>query len=171
VLTKISALALQKFPKFNASIDVENQEMILKKYVNIGIAVDTEKGLLVPVIKDADKKTIIEISDEITELAEKARAGNLSPKEMKGGNFTISNLGGIGGTNFTPIILHPQVAILGVSRSTKKPVYTKGKFEPREILPLSVSYDHRLIDGAEGVRFLKWIVQALEDPYAALLGV
>jgi len=171
ILTKISASALRQFPKFNASIDMENEEMILKKYVNIGVAVDTEDGLLVPVIRNVDQKTIIEISKEITELAEKARNGKLKAEEMKGGNFTISNLGGIGGTNFTPIVYHPQVAILGVSRAKKQPVYVDGdNFEARDILPLSLSYDHRLIDGAEGVRFLNWISRALEDPYQALLG-
>ncbi|CAL66651.1 2-oxo acid dehydrogenase subunit E2 [Christiangramia forsetii] len=171
ILAKISASALRQFPKFNASIDMENEEMILKKYVNIGIAVDTEKGLLVPVVRNADQKTIIEISTEITELAEKARNVKLSAEEMKGGNFTISNLGGIGGTNFTPIVYHPQVAILGVSRAKKQPVYKDDDtFEARDILPLSLSYDHRIIDGAEGVRFLHWISRALEDPYEALLG-
>lgn len=170
ILAKIAATALRQFPKFNASIDMENEEMILKKYVNIGIAVDTEKGLLVPVVRNVDQKTIIEISNEITELAEKARDGKLTSEEMKGGNFTISNLGGIGGTNFTPIVYHPQVAILGVSRAKNQPVYVDGNLEPREILPLSLSYDHRIIDGAEGVRFLHWISRALEDPYEALLG-
>ena len=145
--------------------------MILKKYVNIGVAVDTDKGLLVPVIKAADQKTISDIALEISTLAEKARAGKLSVEEMQGGTFTISNLGGIGGTNFTPIVYHPQVAILGVSRAKKQPVYVKDKIEPRDILPLSLSYDHRIIDGAEGVRFLNWIARALEDPYKALLGV
>lgn len=170
ILAKLAATALRQFPKFNASIDMENEEMILKKYVNIGIAVDTEKGLLVPVIRNVDQKTIIEISEEITQLAEKARAGKLSSEEMKGGNFTISNLGGIGGTNFTPIVYYPQVAILGVSRAKKQPVYVDGDLEPRDMLPLSLSYDHRMIDGAEGVRFLHWISRALEDPYEALLG-
>ncbi|MDT0642679.1 2-oxo acid dehydrogenase subunit E2 [Zunongwangia sp. F363] len=170
ILVKIAATALRQFPKFNASIDMENEEMILKKYVNIGVAVDTEKGLLVPVIRDADQKTIIEIATEITALAEKAREGKLTAEEMQGGNFTISNLGGIGGTNFTPIVYHPQVAILGVSRAKKQPVYIDDNFEPRDILPLSLSYDHRLIDGAEGVRFLHWISRALENPFEALLG-
>ena len=170
VLIKIAASALRQFPKFNASIDLENEEMILKKYVNIGVAVDTDKGLLVPVIRDVDQKTIIEIAKEIADLAEKAREGKLTTEEMKGGNFTISNLGGIGGTNFTPIVPHPQVAILGVSRAKKQPVYIDGNFEPRDILPLSLSYDHRMIDGADGVRFLHWIARALEDPYGAMLG-
>jgi pyruvate dehydrogenase E2 component (dihydrolipoamide acetyltransferase) len=170
VLAKVVANALQQFPKFNASIDMENEEMILKKYVNIGIAADTDKGLLVPVIRDVDKKSIIELAVEITELAEKARNQKLSPEDMQGGSFTVSNLGGIGGTNFTPVVYHPQVAILGVSRVSTKPAFIDGNFEPRHILPLSLSYDHRLIDGAEGAKFLRWICQALEDPYKALLG-
>ncbi|WBL21972.1 2-oxo acid dehydrogenase subunit E2 [Zunongwangia sp. HRR-M8] len=171
LLTKIVASALVRFPKFNASIDMENQEMILKNYVNIGIAVATEKGLLVPVIKDADKKSIIEIAAELTNIAEKARDGKLSKEDMEGANFSISNLGGIGGTNFTPIVPAPQSGILGISRSAKKPVYIDDEFKPREILPLSLSYDHRLIDGADGAAFINWITQALEDPYKALLGV
>ena len=170
LLTKIVASALVRFPKFNASIDMENEEMILKNYVNIGIAVATEKGLLVPVIKDADKKSIIEIATELTNIAEKARDGKLSKEDMEGANFSISNLGGIGGTNFTPIVPAFQVAILGISRSAKKPVYVDDEFKPREILPLSLSYDHRLIDGADGAAFINWITQALEDPYKALLG-
>ncbi|GAA5033231.1 hypothetical protein GCM10011506_25170 [Marivirga lumbricoides] len=170
VLLKIAASALQQFPKFNASIDEENDEMILKKYVNIGIAVATDKGLLVPVVRDVNRKSIIELSIEINELAKKARDQKLTAEDMQGGNFTISNLGGIGGTNFTPIIYHPQVAILGISQTSIKPVYVEGSFEPKPILPLSLSYDHRLIDGAEGAEFIKWISQALEDPYKALLG-
>lgn len=170
VLTKISAIALHKFPKFNASLDMENEEMILKKYININIAVATDEGLLVPVIRDADQKSIKELSVEISELAEKARAQKLSNEDMEGGNFSVSNLGGIGGTNFTPIVYHPQVAILGVSQASIKPVYVDNDFEPRKILPLSLSYDHRLIDGADGAEFMNWIVKALEDPYEALLG-
>jgi pyruvate dehydrogenase E2 component (dihydrolipoamide acetyltransferase) len=170
ILVKVMANALQQFPRFNASVDMENEEVILKKYYSIGIAVDTEKGLLVPVIRDVEKKTIIEIAVEITELSEKTRNGELSPEEMQGGNISISNLGGIGGTNFTPIVYPPQVAILGVSRAKQQPVYREGGFEPRQILPMSLSYDHRLIDGADGAKFLRWICQALEDPYKALLG-
>lgn len=170
ILLKIVADALVKFPKFNASLDVENEQMILKEYVHVGIAVDTEKGLLLPVIQDVNKKGIIELAVELSKVAEKARNGKLKAEEMEGGNFSISNLGGIGGTNFTPIIYQPQVAILGVSRAQTKPVYVEDKFEPRQILPLSLSYDHRLIDGAEGAEFMKWITEALEDPYQALLG-
>lgn len=169
ILTKIVATALHQFPKFNASIDMEKEEMILKKYVNINIAVATEKGLLVPVIKNADQKNIKDLSAEIAEIAEKARAGKLSNEDMEGGNFSISNLGGIGGTNFTPIVYHPQVAILGISKASTKPVNINGKFEPRSILPLSLSYDHRLIDGSDGAAFINWIEKALEDPYEALL--
>ena len=170
ILTKIVATALHKFPTFNASIDMDKEEMILKKYVNINIAVATEEGLLVPVIKNADQKSIKDLSIEISEIAEKARKQKLSKEDTEGGNFSISNLGGIGGTNFTPIVYHPQVAILGISRATTKPVYIDGKFEPRSILPLSLSYDHRLIDGADGAGFMNWLVKALEDPYEALLG-
>ena len=165
------ANALLQFPQFNASIDMENEKVILKKYYHIGVAVDTEKGLLVPVIRDVNKKTIIELAVEIGALSEKARQGKLSPEDMEGGNITISNLGGIGGTQFTPIVYSPQVAILGVSRAKTQAVYTAdGNFEPRQILPLSLSYDHRMIDGADGARFLRWICLALEDPFKALLG-
>ncbi|SDG81684.1 2-oxo acid dehydrogenase subunit E2 [Psychroflexus sediminis] len=170
ILTKVVATALHKFPRFNASIDMEKEEMVLKKYVHISIAVATDKGLLVPVIQNADQKSIKELSLEISELAEKAREQKLTKEDMEGGNFSISNLGGIGGTNFTPIVYHPQVAILGVSQATTKPVYIDDTFEPRRILPLSLSYDHRLIDGADGASFMNWMVNALEDPYEALLG-
>tara|TARA_R110002020_G_scaffold254617_1_gene468329 strand:- start:4934 stop:6790 length:1857 start_codon:yes stop_codon:yes gene_type:complete len=171
ILVKVMANALLQFPQFNASIDMENEKVILKKYYHIGVAVDTEKGLLVPVIRDVNKKTIIELAVEIGALSEKARQGKLSPEDMEGGNITISNLGGIGGTQFTPIVYSPQVAILGVSRAKTQAVYTAdGNFEPRQILPLSLSYDHRMIDGADGARFLRWICLALEDPFKALLG-
>lgn len=170
ILTKVVATALHKFPEFNASIDMDKEEMILKKYVNINIAVATDEGLLVPVIKNADQKSIKDLSVEITEIAQKARDQKLSNEDMEGGNFSISNLGGIGGTNFTPIVYHPQVAILGVSRASIRPVYIDDNFEPRSILPLSLSYDHRLIDGADGASFMNWMVKALEDPYEALLG-
>lgn len=172
VLTKVIANALHQFPKFNASIDMEAGEVILKKYIHIGIAVDTEEGLLVPIVRDVDQKSIIELATEITGLAEEARNKELSTKDMKGGNFIISNLGGIGGTQFTPVIFNPQVAILGVSEMTTKPVYNKEteSFQPVLTLPLSLSYDHRLIDGAEGARFLRYVCNALEDPYKAIFG-
>lgn len=170
VLTKLIANALHQFPTFNASIDMDKEEVILKKYIHIGIAADTDDGLLVPVVRDVDQKSIIELAVEINDLAEKAREGQLSKEDMEGGNFIISNLGGIGGTQFTPIIYHPQVAILGVSKIKTKPVYDGDTFVPQKTLPLSLSYDHRLIDGAEGARFLRYICDALEDPYKALFG-
>lgn len=165
ILLKVVASALKEFPIFNASVDEEKGEIIYKKYLNISIAVDTDRGLLVPVIRDVDKKSILELSVELTHLAEKTRRHKISPEGMIGGNFTISNLGGIGGTNFAPIIYWPQVAILGVARSRKQPVYINGGFEPRLILPLSISYDHRIIDGTEGLRFLRWIAENLEKPF------
>jgi pyruvate dehydrogenase E2 component (dihydrolipoamide acetyltransferase) len=169
ILTKVMALALHKFPKFNASIDVDNKQIIYKNYFNIGIAVDTEMGLLVPVIKDADKKSIIQISVDLGEIANKAKQKKLSLDEMQGATFTISNLGGIGGTGFTPVVNYPEVAILGVSQSSFEPVYQDGQFVPRLMMPISLSYDHRLIDGADAARFLKWIKEALENPFLLVL--
>ncbi len=165
ILTKFVEAALHQFPQFNSSIDMQNKEIIYKKYYNIGIAVDTDRGLLVPVIKDVDQKNIIEIAVEMTRLAEKARNKKLSLDEMQGGNFSISNLGGIGGTAFTPIVNSPEVAILGVSRGKMEPVYKDDEFVPRLLLPLSLTYDHRIIDGADAMRFLSWISQALEQPF------
>jgi pyruvate dehydrogenase E2 component (dihydrolipoamide acetyltransferase) len=165
ILLKVVALALKEFPMFNASVDAERREIIYKKYFNIAIAVDTDRGLLVPVIRDADKKNILELSVELTQLAEKTRQNKIGPEDMVGGNFTVSNLGGIGGTNFAPIIYWPQVAILGVARASWQPVFINGRFEPRMILPLSLSYDHRIIDGTEGLRFLRWIAENLEKPF------
>lgn len=164
MLVKLTAEALKTFPRFNASLDMKNEEVIYKDYVHIGVAVDTDRGLLVPVIRDADKKSITELSLELDELAEKARKKKIMPDELQGGNFAISNLGGIGGTNFTPIVYRPNVAILGVSRSQTEPVYIDGEFQPRMMLPLSLSYDHRIIDGADGARFLRWMCEALENP-------
>ncbi len=165
ILLKITAAALKKFPQFNASIDMENQEIIYKQYINIGVAVDTPSGLLVPVVKQVDKKNLIELSVELTTLAQKARERKLTPDDMQGGNFSISNLGGIGGTGFTPIVNPPEVAILGISRASIEPLWEDGEFKPALMLPLSLSYDHRLIDGADAARFLRWIVQALEEPF------
>ena len=164
ILIKVCSAALNKFPQFNSSIDLNKKEIVYKKYFNIGIAVDTDRGLLVPVIKNTDKKSITEISVELNELAEKARNRKISLEEMDGGNFTISNLGGIGGTGFNPIVYSPQVAILGVSRGSKEAVYIDNVFEPRLMLPLSLTYDHRIIDGAEAARFLRWIAESLENP-------
>jgi pyruvate dehydrogenase E2 component (dihydrolipoamide acetyltransferase) len=165
IAMKVVASALKVFPKFNASVDIETQEIIYKKYYHISVAVDTERGLLVPVIRDVDKKSILKLSVELTELAQKTRDRKISPEDMLGGNFTISNLGGIGGTNFAPIIYWPQVAILGLARARQKPVYINNILQPRLFLPLSLSYDHRIIDGTEGLRFLRWVVEALERPF------
>lgn len=168
LLLKITGLALQKFPQFNASIDFDNMEVIYKHYFNVGVAVDTEQGLLVPVVRDVNKKSLVDLSAELSELASKARNKKIAVEEMQGGNFTISNLGGIGGTAFTPIVYSPQVAILGVSRARYQQVYVNDNFEKRLMIPLSLSYDHRLIDGADGARFLRWICDVIEDPYAIL---
>jgi len=169
IILKVAASALKVFPQFSASVDMANGEIIFKKYYHIGVAVDTGRGLLVPVIRDVDKKNIIELSVELSELSEKARSKKLTLEEMKGGTFTITNLGGIGGTYFTPIINSPEVAILGVSRSSIEPVFVNGQFEPRLILPLSLSYDHRVIDGADAARFLRWVAEALEQPFKLIL--
>ena len=171
IMVKIAALALKRFPIFNASLDMARKEIIYKKFIHIGIAVDTERGLLVPVIRNADKKSITALSVETAILAEKARKKTIAPDEMKGAGFTISNLGGIGGTGFTPIINPPQVAILGIVRAQTEPVYANGSWTPRSMLPLSLSYDHRVIDGADGARFLHWICEALRNPlFIALEG-
>ncbi len=171
LLLKIVAGALRRFPDFNASIDVGAQEIVHKSYVNVGVAVDTEAGLLVPVVKDADRKNLIELAVELGELAAKARDRKLTPDEMQGGNFAISNLGGIGGHAFTPIVNPPDVAILGVSRSKLEPVWNaeSAAFEPRLLLPLALTYDHRLIDGAAAARFLRWVCSALEEPFLVAL--
>ncbi len=168
ILLKIAAFALQRYPKFNASIDMQNQEVIYKHFFNVGIAVDTPMGLLVPVVKDVDKKSLTELSIELTEVAKKARDKKLTNEDMQGGNFTISNLGGIGGTAFTPVVYSPQVAILGVARAKFKQEYVDDEFRKRLMIPLSLSYDHRLIDGADGARFLRWMCDVIEDPYAIL---
>jgi pyruvate dehydrogenase E2 component (dihydrolipoamide acetyltransferase) len=167
IALKVCASALKVFPQFNASIDMAKEEIVYKQYINIGVAVDTDRGLLVPVIRDVDKKNIVELAAEMTQLSKKARDKKLTPDEMTGGTFTITNLGGIGGTGFSPIVNHPEVAILGLSRSRMEPewVSERSKFEPRLILPLSLSYDHRLIDGADAARFLRWIAEAFEQPF------
>ncbi len=205
VLVKVIAAAVKQFPQFNASLDADNNAIIYKKYVNVGVAVDTEYGLLVPVIRNADQKNITQIAVEMQQLSEKARAKKLSLDEMSGGGISISNLGGIGGTYFTPIVNWPEVAILGVSRGIIEPVFIpegkggssrlrqgsgeasqsaegataadpppkrpEGRFEPRQLLPLSLSYDHRVIDGADAMRFLRRVVEAIEQPFLlSLLG-
>jgi len=162
---KIAAAALKAFPQFNVSIDMAAEEIIVKKYIHIGVAVDTDRGLLVPVIRDADTKTLLQLSAEISELAAKARARKLTLEEMQGATFSISNLGGIGGTSFTPLVNSPEVAILGISRGRMEPVYKDGQFIPRLMLPLSLSYDHRAIDGADGARFIRWVAEVFEQPF------
>jgi len=161
--------ALKEFPNFNSSYDMNTGELVIKKYFHIGIAVDTERGLVVPVIRDADKKSIRDIAAEVVELADKARAAKLTIDEMRGGCFTITNLGGIGGTSFTPIVNYPEVAILGMSRSSQQPVVRDGQIVPRLMLPLSLSYDHRVIDGADGARFSTKLVQLFSDPIRLLM--
>ncbi len=165
IALKVCAAALKVFPQFNASIDIEKEEIVYKQYINIGVAADTDRGLLVPVIRDVEKKNIVELAVELSQLSKKAREKKLTPADMEGGTFTITNLGGIGGVGFTPIVNFPEVAILGLSRSRMEPEWINGKFEPRLILPLSLSYDHRLIDGADAARFLRWISEAFEQPF------
>jgi pyruvate dehydrogenase E2 component (dihydrolipoyllysine-residue acetyltransferase) len=164
IALKVVAAALGKFPQFAASIDMAGREIIYKHYCNIGIAVDTSYGLIVPVVRDADQKSIPQLARELSALSERAREKKLSLEEMAGGVFTITNLGGIGGTGFSPIVNYPEVAILGISRLSIEPRHLEGSFQPRKILPLSLSYDHRLIDGADAARFLRWIAEALEQP-------
>jgi pyruvate dehydrogenase E2 component (dihydrolipoamide acetyltransferase) len=168
-LVKVCAEALKRFPHFNASIDVAKQSLILKKYIHIGLAVDTPRGLLVPVVRNADRKTILELSVEIVDLARRAREKKIKPDEMEGGTFTVSNQGGIGGTDFTPVVFWPQAAILGVSRASTEPRYVDGELRPREVLPLALSYDHRIVDGADAARFLSWIRQSIEQPLTLYL--
>lgn len=165
IALKVCAAALKVFPQFNASIDIAKEEIVYKQFIHIGVAVDTDRGLLVPVIRDVDKKNIVELAAELTQLSKKAKDRKLTPEEMEGGTFTITNLGGIGGTGFSPIVNYPEVAILGLSRSRMEPEWVHDKFEPRLILPLSLSYDHRLIDGADAARFLRWIAEAFEQPF------
>ena len=167
-IIKACILALREFPRFNASLDESGENLVFKKYFNIGFAADTPNGLLVPVIANADQLSIYDTARALTALSEKARTGKLKATEMQGGSFTISSLGGIGGTYFTPIINAPEVAILGVSKSTQKPVYERGAFIPRLMLPLSLSYDHRVIDGAEAARFVVFLAKTLGDVKALL---
>ncbi|MEQ1729295.1 MAG: 2-oxo acid dehydrogenase subunit E2 [Vicinamibacterales bacterium] len=171
VAVKIVAAALKHFPQFKSSIDMAAGEIIQKKYVNIGVAVDTDRGLLVPVIRDADKKSLIQIAVDLSAISEKARTRKITAEDMQGGCFTISNLGGIGGSFFTPIVNSPEVAILGISRGRFRPVYDEesGEFTARQLLPLSLSYDHRVIDGADGIRFLRWVAEAFEQPFIMAL--
>lgn len=169
ILVKVAALALKQFPRFNCSIDMKAEEIIYKDYVHIGVAVDTPHGLLVPVIRNADQKGLLAIAKELGDLAERARQRKLSLEEMQGATFSISNLGGLGGTGFTPLVDGPQVAILGVARGEVRPIWKDGQWVPRTILPLMVTYDHRIIDGADAARFLRWIAEALEQPLRLLV--
>ena len=169
ILIKIVSVALKKFPQFASSVDMANESIVFKKYCHIGVAVDTPNGLLVPVIRDVDQKSMTDIAVELAGLSKKARDKKLSLEDMSGGVFSISNLGGIGGTAFTPIINQPEVAILGVSRGSVEPVWRDDEFEPREMLPLSLSYDHRVIDGADAARFLRFVAEFLEQPMSVYL--
>jgi pyruvate dehydrogenase E2 component (dihydrolipoamide acetyltransferase) len=162
-LIKAAVAALKRYPQFNASLSPDGESLVLKRYFNIGVAVDTPNGLVVPVIRDSDNKGVIQLAKELGEVSAKARDGTLSPTDLQGGCFSISSLGGIGGLNFTPIINAPEVAILGVSRAVMKPVWKDGQFVPRLMLPLSLSYDHRVVDGAEGARFITYMNSVLSD--------
>ncbi len=166
---KAVAVALRQFPNFNATLDAANNQLILKRYYHVGVAVDTENGLLVPVIRDVDQKSIAELAEELTAVADRARQRKLDAAELKGGTFTITNLGGIGGTGFTPIVNYPEVAILGLSRGRLGPVVRDGEITPRLMLPLSLSYDHRVIDGAAAARFTRRVAEMLENPMLMLL--
>jgi pyruvate dehydrogenase E2 component (dihydrolipoamide acetyltransferase) len=169
ILLKVVASALKAFPQFNASVDMAKNEIVFKKYFHIGVAVETERGLLVPVIRDVERKNILTLALELAQISEKTRQRKLTLEEMQGGCFTITNLGGIGGTHFSPIVNSPEVAILGVSRSSLQPGYQNGVMVPKLLLPLSLSYDHRLIDGADGARFLRWIADTLQNPFLLML--
>jgi pyruvate dehydrogenase E2 component (dihydrolipoamide acetyltransferase) len=168
-LMRACAKALKEMPEFNSSLTADTEHLVMKSYINIGIAVDTPNGLMVPVIRDVDKKGIYDLAAELMELSGRAREGKLSADDMQGGCFSISSLGGIGGVQFTPIVNAPEVAILGVSRAAMKPVWNGGEFEPRLIMPFSLSYDHRVIDGAQGVRFTSYINKLLSDIRRLLL--
>jgi pyruvate dehydrogenase E2 component (dihydrolipoamide acetyltransferase) len=161
ILLKIVAAALKAHPRMNASVDLESGDLVLKRYYDIGVAVDTPRGLTVPVVRGVDEKNIIELSVELQALAEKARSGELGVDEMRGGTFTLTNLGGMG---ITPIINWPEVGVLGVGRAERQPVWVNDKWEPRLRMPLSLSHDHRVIDGADGARFLTWIEEAIAEP-------
>jgi len=162
-LMKASVVALKQFPQFNASLSPDGENLILKNYFHIGVAVDTPNGLVVPVIRDVDKKGLLEIARELGDVSDRMRVGKIAPTDLQGGCFSISSLGGIGGTFFTPIINAPEVAILGVGKAVMKPVWNGREFVPRLMLPLSLSYDHRVIDGALGARFSSFLATVLSD--------
>lgn len=168
ILIKTVAGALKAFPRFNAGFDPERHEIVYRKYCNIGIAMDTDRGLVVPVIRDVDEKNMIEISVDLRGISDKARAGKLAVEDMRGGCFTVSNAGALGGDVFTPIVNWPEVAILGMAKTRTEAVHRAGAFVPRLMLPLSLSFDHRVIDGADGVRFMRWLIDAIEEPVKLL---
>ncbi|HYD06562.1 MAG TPA: 2-oxo acid dehydrogenase subunit E2, partial [Reyranella sp.] len=168
-MIKACVTALKQYPQFNASLDKSGESIVMKKYFNIGVAVDTSGGLVVPVVRDADRKGVFDVAQELAEISKAARDGKLKATDMQGGTFSISSLGGIGGTAFTPIINAPEVAILGVSRSAMRPVWTGKEFAPRLMLPLSLSYDHRVIDGATAARFSSYLVSVLSDIRKSIL--
>jgi pyruvate dehydrogenase E2 component (dihydrolipoamide acetyltransferase) len=171
VVVKLVAAGLRRFPELNASIDAPAEAVVFKDYVSIGVAVDTERGLLVPVIRDTDTKRLVQVVEELADLAERARSKKIKPDEMQGATFTVTNLGGLGTTHFSPIVNWPEVAILGVGRAETRPVMQEGQFVPRLMLPLSLSYDHRLVDGANAARFLRWVAEALEQPLLLCSGL
>ncbi len=172
ILLKITAAALMAHPHVNSSIDAENDELVLKKYVNVGVAVDTPRGLVVPVIRDVDRKNIIELSVELTDISERARSGDLGLQDFRGSSFTLTNLGGMGTGHFTPIIHHPNSAILGIGLAEKRPEWSDvlDSWEPRSILPMSFTFDHRVMDGADGARFMTWIADVIRQPLVLALG-
>ena len=172
ILLKITAAALKAHPHVNSSIDADADELVLKHYVNLGVAVDTPRGLVVPVIRDVDEKNIIEISVELTDISERARSGDLGLQDFRGSSFTVTNLGGMGTGHFTPVIHHPNTAILGIGRAERRPVWSDplGDWEPRSILPLSFTFDHRVMDGADGARFMTWIADVIRQPLVLALG-
>lgn len=164
ILVKAVVGALKAFPRFNASVDGARNEIVYKRYCHIGLAMDTERGLVVPVIRDADRMNVIELAVAMKDLTDRARDGKLRADEMRGGSLTITNAGALGGDTFIPIVNWPEVAILGIARTRIEPVFRDGQFRPRTLLPLALSFDHRIIDGADGVRFMQWLVEAIEDP-------
>lgn len=172
ILLKITAAALKMHPHVNSSLDAEHDELLLKHYVHLGVAVDTPRGLVVPVIRDVDQKNIIEISVELTDISERARSGDLSLQDFRGSSFTVTNLGGMGTGHFTPIIHHPNTAILGIGRAERRPIWSDAldDWEPRSILPLSFTFDHRVMDGADGARFMTWIADVIRQPLVLALG-
>ena len=172
ILLKIAAAALRAHPHVNSSIDAEQDELVLKQYVHLGVAVDTPRGLVVPVIRDVNQKNIIEISVELTDISERARSGDLGLEDFRGSSFTVTNLGGLGTGHFTPIIHHPNTAILGIGRAERRPVWSDAlnNWEPRSMLPLSFTFDHRVMDGADGARFMAWIADVIRQPLVLALG-